>query len=250
MKILKGKEQTGILDENSRTVRIRNKSIDLPPNLVISAGDRIVIRGETYEVIDYNPSWFSEVARRGAQVIQSKDASYILERAGLRHGSKVLESGVGSGALTSALLWAIGKEGQLYSVDIEEGALAIAGENIDSMQEHGSWETIHGDVRNIKLPKGLDCAILDLPDPWNAISNVSDSLKNGGYIVTYSPTFNQAEKNVIEMENCNISVVETVEIIKRNILVRPDATRPDHQMIAHTAFISFGIRRSGHSVEL
>ena len=250
MRILKGKDHSGTIDDRTRTIRIKNKTIDIPPNLVVSAGDRIVLKGEEYDVLDYNPSWFSDVARRGAQIIQPKDASYILERTGLRYGSRVLEAGVGSGALTSAILWIIGKEGHLHSIDTDEGAIARARENVSLFQEHSNWDVVHGDIREMKVPVGLDCAILDMPDPWNAICNVSPSVKNGGYLVTYSPTFNQTEKTVIEMENCNVSVVETVELIKRNILVRPDATRPDHQMLGHTAFITFGVKLSSHSIEL
>lgn len=250
MKVLKGKDQTGFIDEKERRAYLRNKVVDLPPNIVVSPGDRILIKGEHFDILEYNPSWFSEVAKRGAQIIQSKDAAYIIERTGIRNGSRVLESGVGSGGLSSSLLWSIGNDGVLYSIEVDRGAIDRAKDNVNRMQEHCPWEIIQGDIREIAIPANLDCIILDVPDPWNAIKNVASGLRNGGYIVTYSPTFNQTETTVIALENAAMTVIETVELLKRNILVRPEATRPDHRMLSHTAFITFAVKRSGHSVEI
>ena len=86
--------------------------------------------------------------------------------------------------------------------------------------------------------------ILDIPDPWNAVENMRKCIKPGGYLVTYSPNFNQAEKNVLTMKNLKFYVLETVELIKRNIIVRENATRPDNNIVDHTAFISIGVRTS------
>lgn len=250
MKVVKGREQVGVYDESCREIRIRNRTYEVPPNLIISTGDTVTVKGDRYDVLDYNPSWFAVVARRGAQIIHSKDAAYIISRAGISHGDTVLEAGVGSGALSSALLWAVGKNGKLFSVESDRSAIERARENVSNFQVIEDWEIIQGDVRTDLLPTDLDCIILDIPDPWDAVGNSIRSLKTGGHLVTYSPTFNQTERNVAEMEAAGMSVVETVEITKRNILVRPDATRPDHQMIGHTAFITFGVKKSGHSVEL
>lgn len=250
MKILKGIEHTGILDESTNEIMIRNKKFNIPPNIILSTGDSLLINGSTYDVIDYNPSWFSEVAKRGAQIIQSKDAAHIISRTGVSGGSRVLEAGIGSGALSSALLWTVGKDGSVISVETEREAIGRAKANVSGFQNTDNWEIINGDVKSVSLPGNLDCVILDMPDPWNAIDNVLSFIRVGGYLVTYSPTFNQTEKNVEKMVSSQMAVIETSEIIKRNILVRPDATRPDHQMIAHTAFITIAVKRSGHSVRI
>lgn len=250
MRILKGKEHTGIIDDREHIARVGNKTYEIPPNVVISPGDSIILHGETFDVIDYNPSWFADTARRGAQIIQTKDAAYIISRAGIKPGDRVLEAGIGSGALTSALLWAIGSEGELVSVEQDVSAIERGIENIGTFHSGVSWKPVEGDIRSKALEGMFDSIILDMPDPWNAIGNAIKYLRFGGCIVTYSPTFNQTEKTVLEMEELGLGVIETTEISRRNILVRKDATRPDHQMIAHTAFMTFAIRRSGHSVKV
>lgn len=250
LKILKGKDSLALYDESRRKILLRNKEVSVTPNMIISTGDTVTLGGDSYDVLDYNPSWFAEVAKRGPQVIHTKDSSYIIGRAGIRPGQRILEAGVGSGALSSALLWILGDKGKLYSVESEETSIRTASENVNIFSDTGNWEIIRGDVKTAPLPEDLDTIILDIPDPWDAIENVLWSLKAGGYVVTYSPTFNQVDLSVGKMVTSGLSVIETVEIIKRNILVRPDATRPDHRMIGHTAFITFAVKRSGHNVKI
>ncbi len=81
-----------------------------------------------------------------------------------------------------------------------------------------------------------------MPEPWECVDNLKNNLKFGGYFITYSPTFNQAEKNVLSLNKNNFTVLETVELIKRNILVRENATRPDNNIIGHTAFITIAVK--------
>lgn len=250
MKVIKGKDAVGLLDEENRKITIRNREIHLEPNMIVGSGDSLNIGGDLYDVLDYNPSWFAEVAKRGPQVIHSKDASYMIGRAGIKCGDRVLEAGVGSGAMSSTLLWTIGHEGKLYSVENEASSRKTAHDNVSMLQETGNWEIIQGDVRTSKLPENLDCAILDIPDPWNALENIMRCVRTGGSIVTYSPTYNQTDLTVDKMQALGLSVVETVELIRRNILVRPEATRPDHRMIGHTAFLTFSVKKSGHTLKI
>lgn len=250
LKILKGKEYVALFDEKNRKILLRNREVSLEPNMIISTGDSVTVGGDTFDVLDYNPSWFADVARRGPQVIHTKDSSYIIARVGIRPGLRILEAGVGSGALSSAIMWILGESGRLYSVDNEDSSIKTASENASLFHSMDNWEIIHGDVKTCKLPENLDAAILDMPDPWDALQNVFMHLKNGGYVVSYSPTYNQVDLTVSRMITTGLAVIETVEIIKRNILVRPDATRPDHRMIGHTAFLTFAVKRSGHKVRI
>lgn len=250
LKILKNGEQFGILNEESHEVKIGSEAIRLPPNIIISSGDTLVIRGREYDVLEYNPTFFPVVAKRGAQVIQPKDVAYLLAKCAIKPGSRVLESGIGSGALSSALLWAIGPAGKLYSYDLDSESVEMGKRNVELFQDTDNWITSTGDVRSTDLPGNIDSVILDVPDPWDALSNVGPSLKNGGILAAYSPTYNQTEKTVFAMSANSISHLETSEIIKRDILVRSEATRPDHRMLGHTAFITIGTKRSGHSVKI
>ncbi len=249
-KILKSDDKFGLIDETTGEVNIGGKKYRLSPNSVLATGDSVLISGVTYDIMEYNPSWFSSVARRGAQIIHPKDCGYIIARAGVRPGNRILEAGIGSGALSSALLWALGGTGRLFTMDVNEEAIKIGKDNVRRFQASENWEPMKGDVRSDGLPDDLDCVILDIPDPWNALNNVVRSLKSGGMLVTYSPTYNQSESTVVKMNTTGMRVLETSEIIQRNLLVRKGATRPDHRMLGHTAFITFALKTSGHALKI
>ena len=188
--------------------------------------------------------FFNEISGRTTQAILPFDASYIIYTAGIIPGKHILEAGIGTGSLSYSILKAIGNDGKLITMDINNNTIDAAKKNIEKFIPTDNWETKSGDIRSDNLKGMYDAAILDIPDPWNAIENLKKYIKPGGYIVTYSPNFNQAEKNVLAMKNLKFYVLETVELIKRNIIVRENATRPDNNIIDHTAFISIGVKTS------
>ena len=250
MLILKGTKDWGTIDEKERTAFIKGKKHDLPGNAVISEGDVVSIRNEKYDVLPFNPTLYQHISMRKAQIIQPADASYIIAKAGIRSGSRVLESGVGSGALSSYILWAVGKEGSLTSIDLDREAIEITEKNLSKFFDLSNWNRKVGDIKVEQDIAGMDAVVLDIIDPWNAISSAKRILEAGGSLVTYSPTFNQTERTVTEMKKQNMAVIETTEITKRDLIVRDGSTRPDHNVIGHTAFLTFGIKRSNIEIKV
>ncbi|MHB1811644.1 MAG: tRNA (adenine-N1)-methyltransferase [Thermoplasmataceae archaeon] len=248
--ILKNDEKTILYSEKDRKIGTGNSATQVPPNFIISPGDVINTRSGNYTAIDFQPPEFGNVCRRNAQIIQPHDAAYMIFRSGVRAGNTVLEAGAGSGSLSSFILWSIGKSGKLLTVDNNEENLNTTRENLMNFYDLSNWNPIVGDIRNYALEEKLDAVFLDIPDPWNAVSNAADKLKMGGFITTYSPNFNQMEKTVVEMKRLGMFVVENTEIIKRNMLVREGSTRPDHNSLWHTAFITFAVKRSMSPVKL
>ncbi|MCL4312306.1 MAG: methyltransferase domain-containing protein [Candidatus Thermoplasmatota archaeon] len=244
MLILKSEGITGILDEGTLTAYFGKEQISLPKNAFLEPGDSIRIRNRDFLVLKPDSIFFNEIAGRNTQAILPFDSSYIIYAAGILPGSHILEAGAGTGSLSYSILKAIGKEGKLVTLDLNEKTIGIARSNIEKFMPPDNWETIAADVRIENFKEKYDAAILDIPDPWNAVENMRKCIKPGGYLVTYSPNFNQAEKNVLTMKNSKFYVLETVELIKRNIIVRENATRPDNNIVDHTAFISFGVRTS------
>lgn len=244
MLILKSDVITGILDEKKLIAYFGKEEINLPKNTFIEIGDILKLKSKEFVVMSPDSQFFNEISGRTTQAILPFDASYIIYTAGIIPGKHILEAGIGTGSLSYSILKAIGNDGKLITMDINNNTIDAAKKNIEKFIPTDNWETKSGDIRSDNLKGMYDAAILDIPDPWNAIENLKKYIKPGGYIVTYSPNFNQAEKNVLAMKNLKFYVLETVELIKRNIIVRENATRPDNNIIDHTAFISIGVKTS------
>ena len=235
---------TGILDDKKLIAYFGNEAISLPKNSFIEPGDFVKIKNKNFIAVNPDPIFFSDISGRSTQVILPLDASYIIYAAGISPGKKVLEAGIGTGSLSYAILKAIGKEGKLTGIDISEKNIADARNNVSRFIGTENWDTYNGNITKVELTERFDAAILDIPEPWNAVENMRKCLKPGSFLITYSPNFNQAEKNVIMMKNFKFYVLETVELIKRNIIVRENATRPDNNIVDHTAFITVAIMES------
>lgn len=248
--IIKSQNETGLLETSTNTIKLKGKEFRLEPNVVPMIGDRIKIKGEDFTVLEPDPIFFPDFSARTAQIIQPWDAAVIIHYCSIVPGEKVLESGIGSGALSLALLKAIGKEGKLVSVEINRAYIDRAIQNVRISTTAENWEVVEGPIENHRSDEKFDAAILDVPEPWLAIPNVSSLMKKGGKICTYSPTYNQLEKNVAAMKLNGFFVYSDMEILKREILVRENATRPDNNIIGHTAFMSFGIKLSGSHLKL
>lgn len=239
-----------MLDLDSNTVIMKGKKLQLPPNIVVSAGDRVLIKGEEFTAFEPDPLFFKEYAKRTAQIIQPWDAATIILYLAITPGKKVLESGAGSGALSLAILEALGETGHLTTVELDEVNVDVAKENVLNANPAKNWSLLHSEIESFNTEEKYDAVVLDLPEPWNAVRVLSRFVKSGGRICCYSPTYNQLEKNVKALEESGFEVIENLELFKRRILVRENSTRPDNDVIGHTAFMTFAFRLSGRSAKI
>lgn len=246
--IIRSQNETGLLDTSTNTIRLKGREFQLEPNLVPGLGDVIKIKGEEFAILEPDPVFFPDFASRTAQIIQPWDAAVILHYCTITPGKHVLESGIGSGALSLSILKALGKEGKLTTVEINRAYIEKAVQNVAFSTEVDNWEIVEGSIETYRTEEKFDAAVLDVPEPWAAIPNVSPLLKKGGKICAYSPNYNQLEKNASAMKQNGFIVYGNLEMLKRDILVRENATRPDNNTIGHTAFMTFGIKLSGSSI--
>ncbi len=177
---------------------------------------------------------------RGPQMIIPKDSSRIVMGLGLSNGSKVLEGGAGSGALSIAILNSIGDEGKLITYDIRKDHLEKAGANIERAGLSSSWEGKLGNVYDGIQGDGFDAFVVDVPEPEKVVKVASKSLRSGGRFCSYVPTFNQMERAVIALRGYDFSEIKAIEIIERGFSVKDGATRPVTEMLSHTGFLVFG----------
>ena len=175
---------------------------------------------------------------RGAQVIYPKDLGPILMLADIRPGVRVLESGVGSGALSMTLLRA---GAQVIGYEIREDVAERALRNVEAML--GAEELHRYDVEIRDAYGGidetdLDRVLLDLPEPWQVVPHAAGALLPGGIIVAYTPSILQVTQFRDALDAHGFRFAETVEVLNRTWHVDGQAVRPDHRMVAHTAFLT------------
>jgi tRNA (adenine57-N1/adenine58-N1)-methyltransferase len=178
---------------------------------------------------------------RGAQVIYPKDLGPIVMLADVFPGARVLESGVGSGALTATLLRAVGPTGHVHGYELRSDFAERAVRNVEGFL--GPDQPLTVEVRDAYEGfdvVDLDRVLLDLPEPWRVVKHAESALRPGGIFLAYLPTIGQVMRLREELAGSAFGMVETVEILQRSWHVDGQSVRPDHRMVAHTGFLTHG----------
>jgi tRNA (adenine57-N1/adenine58-N1)-methyltransferase len=178
-------------------------------------------------------------SERNTQIVYPKDLGYIAIRSGIQNGSKILEIGTGSGALTTFLASIVKPNGHVYTYDINPEFMKIAKKNLVKSKMDEYVTMTEYDIRNGISLQEFDAAIIDLGDPWTVVEHVYKVLKGSGSFLAICPTMNQAEKTAISLKNNYFTDIECVEILIRNIEAREGMTRPSMRMIGHTTYLIF-----------
>lgn len=187
--------------------------------------------------------------RRGAQVIYPKDIGPILVYGDVFPGARVFESGVGSGALTIALLRAVSPDGVVLGYERRPDFADRARRNIEAffgnrigssgvplvIEERDAYDGI--DTAPLAGQR-LDRVVLDLPEPWQMVQHAEDTMLPGGIFLAYVPTVVQVTRLCDALEHSGFGLTETFEVMRRTWQVKGQSVRPDHRMVAHTGFIT------------
>jgi tRNA (adenine57-N1/adenine58-N1)-methyltransferase catalytic subunit len=182
---------------------------------------------------------------RGATIVYPKDAAMILGVADIKPGIRVLEAGVGSGALSISLLRAIGEGGVLHSVEIREDFAEISEKNVSSYfgGKPANWNLTIGALQDQSYEADFDRVILDMLSPWECLDVASKALVPGGVFMAYVATTTQLSKIAEAIkESGNFTEPESSESIMRGWHHEGLAVRPQHRMIGHTGFLIFARR--------
>lgn len=181
---------------------------------------------------------------RGAQIVYPKDAGQIIVEGDIFPGATVIEAGVGSGALSSYLLRAIGEKGKLFSFELREEFAEIAKANVANFLggDPKNWKVTLGALQE-KLPGVIknstaDRAVLDMLAPWECISAVEAALRPGGLVIIYVATATQLSRVAEEIKaSGRFTSVTAFETLVRPWHLEGLAVRPEHRMISHTGFL-------------
>ncbi|MCP2257307.1 tRNA (adenine57-N1/adenine58-N1)-methyltransferase [Streptoalloteichus tenebrarius] len=175
---------------------------------------------------------------RGAQVIYPKDAAQIVMWGDIFPGARVLEAGAGSGALTCSLLRAVGETGSVTSYEVREDHAEHAVRNVERFfgERPANWSLTVGDVT--QHSGEVDRVVLDMLAPWDVLDTVSQALVPGGVLVVYVATTTQLSKvtEALREQQC-WTEPQAWETLLRPWHVVGLAVRPEHRMVAHTAFL-------------
>jgi tRNA (adenine57-N1/adenine58-N1)-methyltransferase len=175
---------------------------------------------------------------RHTQVLYPKDIGYILFQIGIGPGSRVVEAGTGSGALTMALANTVRPDGKIYSYDINEKHQKLAKKNIERSGLIQYVELVILDItEGIPIDK-VDAVILDMATPWAVIEHAWKALAGSGIFLSFSPTIEQVIKTTEELNKHPFIEIETVELILREITVAYNKTRPKTQMLGHSGYLT------------
>jgi tRNA (adenine57-N1/adenine58-N1)-methyltransferase len=197
-----------------------------------SAGESYLILRPTYaDLIPHLP--------RAAQVIYPKDTGPMLLWGDVYPGATVIEGGIGAGALTIALLRAVGPHGRVISYEIREDFAAAARRNVAAFfGDAPHWTLKLRDLYEGFDEIGADRIFLDLPEPGRALDVVAPALRPGGVFIGYVPTAMQLKDTVEALQRRpDFGEIDSFETLMRHWRVKGMSVRPQHRMVAHSAFI-------------
>jgi tRNA (adenine57-N1/adenine58-N1)-methyltransferase len=218
--------------------------VDLSKVVGLRFGDMITTTlGERMTILRPVTLDYIMKSERRTQIVYPKDFSYIAARSGIRSGSRVLECGTGSGALTSFFASLVATQGYVHTFEAREDFFSIAKKNVSKagLSQFVKFENSNlQDSSNVLRSTCYDLAILDTGDPWHLLKIAHKALRGSGFVFCICPTTNQLETVVETMKDGLFCDVESVEIMLRQIEARAGKTRPSMRMVGHTCYIASG----------
>ncbi len=177
---------------------------------------------------------------RGAAVVYPKDAGQVVHMADIFPGARVVEAGVGSGALTMSLLRAVGDDGRVSSYERRSDFAEIARDNVESFfgGPHPAWTLTVGDLVETLDETDIDRVVLDMLAPWDCLDAVSRALVPGGVLICYLATATQLSRTAEALRaQGTFTEPHAWESLVRGWHLEGLAVRPDHRMVGHTGFL-------------
>lgn len=264
MKLLKSDERIHLVDNKGRQYAVTLKSGQIfqhsgdtiPHDEMIGKPDGTYVRfsrGKKMMALSPTLAEYTLKMPRGAQVLYPKDLAMITMWADVYPGARVFEAGVGSGALTLALLRAVGEKGKVVSYEIRDDFAITAMKNIErylgaaphfQLIRRDAYEGIECHVDG--NPPSYDRVVFDLPEPWRVVEHAMQVLRLGGIYLSFVPTVPQVVQTVEALDRSGaFAFVQTFETLFRDWNIQGRSVRPDLRMVAHSGFITVARRVEG-----
>ncbi len=195
--------------------------------------------GRPYLVL--KPTLYDLIKRvkRQTQIMYPKEIGYLVLKMGIGPGTTVIESGTGSGGLTTALAWFVGDEGKVITYERREEFYKLAGKNLARVGLSHRVEQVNQDISDGIQHTGADALFLDVRTPWDYLQHIPGAVIPGAMCGFLLPTTNQVSDLIRGLERGPFSDLEVMEILVRHYKVNADRLRPEDRMVAHTGFLIF-----------
>ena len=177
--------------------------------------------------------------KRTTQIIYPKDIGFILITMGIGPGSQVLEAGTGSGAMTTALAFAVGNQGHVTTYELRPEMQQLAQKNLSKIGLTDRVTFVLRDIRDGFNERNMDALFMDIPQPEDYIPQVRVSLKPGGFFGCIVPTVNQISRLLNALQRENFAFIDVCEIMLRYFKPVAERLRPTDRMVAHTGYLIF-----------
>lgn len=177
--------------------------------------------------------------KRNTQIIYPKEIGYILLRLGIGEGSRVGESGTGSGALTTALAFQVGSSGHVYTYESKTENFNLAAKNLAKVNLDDRVDFVLQDIEAGFNETNLDAIFLDMNNSYDYVRQARAALKPGGFFGTILPTSNQVCRMIDSLRQHKFAFIDVLEISMRFYKAESDRFRPVDRMVAHTGFLVF-----------
>jgi tRNA (adenine57-N1/adenine58-N1)-methyltransferase catalytic subunit len=177
--------------------------------------------------------------KRNTQILYPKDIGFILTTMGIGPGQHVIEAGTGSGALTAALAYAVGPQGRVTSYEAREPFQQLAQSNLQTLGLEERVDFKVGDIFDGFAESGVDALFLDVPNPYDYMTQVRAALKPGGFFGSILPTTNQVSLLLKALREHDFAFMDVCEVLLRYYRADPERLRPTDRMVAHTGFLIF-----------
>jgi tRNA (adenine57-N1/adenine58-N1)-methyltransferase len=180
--------------------------------------------------------------KRRTQIVYPKDSGFVLLMLDIKEGDRVIDAGVGSGAMCGLLARYVGNTGKVFAYEKREDFIELAKKNLERWGLLNRVEFRHRDISEGFDEENVDAFFLDVPDPIPHIENVWKVLKGSGRLAVLCPTTNQVQDVIKKMQQTGFARIEVWENLFRQYKPNPKRLRPFDRMVAHTAYLVFGIK--------
>lgn len=177
--------------------------------------------------------------RRATQIVYPKDIGYILVKMNIIPGTRVIEAGTGSGALTTALARYVSPGGRVYSYEVREDMLRLADKNLKLA---GLDHAVDLKLRDIAAgfdERDVDAVFLDVRTPWDYLPQAATALQAGGFFGAIVPTANQVIDLLYGLQAGPWADIEVSELLLRQYKAVPGRLRPEDRLTPHTGYLIF-----------